>query len=168
MCIFWFMSDYQLFGMCAFNPNVCSSYFPLFYAWPTFTTGLQFRRKGHLTKQNEFLLFYLSTTSETRFFYSCSRICFQRPVFELCKIWIKKLNNYYSTTEWFSAKRHKLKHRKSWKLLNWDQLQLDFPNMWMGISSWEVHNIIRKGQTNLPTCAKLKLSQPFKQTPGRT
>ena len=23
-------------------------------------------------------------------FYSCSRICFQRPVFELCKIWIKK------------------------------------------------------------------------------
>ena len=111
MCIFWFMSDYQLFGMCAFNPNVCSSYFPLFYACPTFTTGLQFRRKGHLTKQNEFLLFYLSTTSETRFFYSCSRICFQRPVFELCKIWIKKLKNN-STTEWFSAKRHKVKHRK--------------------------------------------------------
>ena len=100
-------------------------------------------------------------------FYCCSRIRFQIPVFELCKIWIKKLNNY-STTEWFSAKRHKVKHRKSWKLLNWDQLQSDFPSLWMGISSWEVHNIIRKGQTNLPTWAKLILSQPFAQTPGRT
>ena len=100
-------------------------------------------------------------------FYCCSRIRFQIPVFELCKIWIKKLNNY-STTEWFSAKRHKVKHRKSWKLLNWDQLQSDFPSLWMGISSWEVHNIIGKGQTNLPTCAKLILSQPFAQTPGRT
>ena len=100
-------------------------------------------------------------------FYCCSRIRFQIPVFELCKIWIKKLNNY-STTEWFSAKRHKVKHRKSWKLLNWDQLQSDFPSLWMGISSWEVHNIIGKGQTNLPTWAKLILSQPFAQTPGRT
>ena len=100
-------------------------------------------------------------------FYCCSRIRFQIPVFELCKIWIKKLNNY-STTEWFSAKLHKVKHRKSWKLLNWDQLQSDFPSLWMGISSWEVHNIIGKGQTNLPTCEKLKLSQPFTQTPGRT
>ena len=50
-------------------------------------------------------------------FYSCSRICFQRPVLEICKIWIKKFNNN-STTELFSAKRHKVKHRKSWKLLN--------------------------------------------------
>ena len=100
-------------------------------------------------------------------FYCCSRIRFQIPVFELCKIWIKKLNNY-STTEWFSAKRHKVKHRKSWKLLNWDQLQSDFPSLWMGISSWEVHNIIGKGQTNLTTWAKLILSQPFAQTPGRT
>ena len=97
-------------------------------------------------------------------FYCCSRICFQIPVFELCKIWIKKLNNY-STTEWFSAKRHKVKHRKSWKLLNWDQLQSDFPSLWMGISSWEVHNIIGKGQTNLMICAKPKLSQRSAQTP---
>ena len=109
------------------------------------------------------LLFY----KRNPLFYSCSRICFQIPVFELCKIWIKKSNNY-STTEWFSAKRHKVKHRKSWKLLNWDQLQSDFPSLWMGISSWKVHNIIGKGQTNLPTCAKLILSQPFAQTPGRT
>ena len=109
----------------------------------------------------------LSTNKWNPLFYCSFRICFQIPVFELCKIWIKKLNNY-STTEWFSAKRHKVKHRKSWKLLNWDQLQSDFPSLWMGISSWEVHNIIGKGQTNLPTWAKLILSQPFAQTPGRT
>ena len=27
-----------------------------------------------------------------------------------------------------------MKYRKSWKLLNWDQLQSDFPSLWMGIS----------------------------------
>ena len=118
--------------------------------------------KNTLKRQGEFIC-----NKRNPLFYCCSRIRFQIPVFELCKIWIKKLNNY-STTEWFSAKRHKVKHRKSWKLLNWDQLQSDFPSLWMGISSWEVHNIIGKGQTNLPTWAKLILSQPFAQTPGRT
>ena len=131
-----------------------------------------FPRSWHEIIQKAILASFLSLQAIIKnkrnpLFYCCSRIRFQIPVFELCKIWIKKLNNY-STTEWFSAKRHKVKHRKSWKLLNWDQLQSDFPSLWMGISSWEVHNIIGKGQTNLPTWAKLILSQPFAQTPGRT
>ena len=47
-------------------------------------------------------------------------------------------------------------------------LQSDFPSLWMGISSREVHNIIGKGQTNLMTCAKILLIQLFAQTPGQT
>ena len=74
------------------------------------------------------------------------------------KKWNNNSTNFHHFTAY--AKQHEVKHRKNWKLLNWESSIRFSKPVWMGISSWEVHkregsdksNDIRNGKIESNVC----------------